>query len=455
MTTSQTAGPPAAAPAAATTRAPAGSPDNAPRPTRPGLPGRLSGWSASARSGLEGTPGRLTALAVLTVLASLLFGLVAAYSFRAADGALTRAGANTDQLVRVQAIQTKLIQADADATNAFLVGGLEPAEQRADYNAAVTSASKLIAEAARRQPADGPALSALNEALLNYTTEIEQARSNNRQALPVGAQYLRNASADLRADALPLLTNLVVANNQRVSDEFGNVDTAILWLVLSGVVSLLVLVLGLIWLARRTRRYVNVPMAASAVIVLVTLFLGAVGLASIAGTVDDVRDGVYAATFSTAEARIAGFDAKSNESLTLVARGSGAAFEDAWKKSDTAVRGALSELDGNPISADLDPLPWDPYAKVHQQIRKLDDSGNWDGAVALATGTEAGSGNATFSTFDTSSDKQLSSLSQKTASQLDDAGGWLTLASVLAILAGIVAAVSAWWGVALRLEEYR
>jgi hypothetical protein len=31
----------------------------------------------------------------------------------------------------------------------------------------------------------------------------------------------------------------------------------------------------------------------------------------------------------------------------------------------------------------------------------------------------------------------------------------LTLASILALLAGIVAAVSAWWGVALRLEEYR
>jgi len=213
---------------------------------------------------MEGTPGRLTGLAVLTVLAALLFGLAAAYAFRSADGALTRAGANTDQLVRVQAIQTKLIQADADATNAFLVGGLEPAEQRDDYNAAVTSASKLIAEAARKQPADGPALSALNEALLNYTTEIEQARGNNRQALPVGAQYLKNASADLRADALPLLTNLVDANNQRVSDEFGNVDTAILWLVLSGLLAMLVLAFGLIWLARRTRRYVNVPMAVSA-----------------------------------------------------------------------------------------------------------------------------------------------------------------------------------------------
>jgi hypothetical protein len=392
---------------------------------------------------------------VVAVLVSLLFGVVAAYAFRSADGALTRAGADTDQLVRVQAIQNKLIQADADATNAFLVGGLEPAEQRQDYNDAVADTSRLIAEAARRQPADGEALGALNNALVDYTTEIEQARGNNRQALPVGAQYLKNASADLRTDALPILENLVVANNQRVSDEFGTVDTAILWLVVSGLLSLLVLVLGLVWLARRTRRYLNVPMVAAAAIVLVTLVVGAVGLSSVAGTVDEVRDGVYAATLSTAEARIAGFDAKSNESLTLVARGSGAAFEDAWKKSDASVREALAELDGNPASDGLETLPWDPYAKVHQQIRKLDDSGDWDGAVTLATGTRAGSGNATFSSFDTSSDQQLSALGKQTASQLDDAGGWLTLASILALLAGIAAAVAAWWGVALRLEEYR
>ena len=35
--------------------------------------------------------------------------------------------------MRIQAIQTNVVQADADATNAFLVGGLEPAAQRADY----------------------------------------------------------------------------------------------------------------------------------------------------------------------------------------------------------------------------------------------------------------------------------------------------------------------------------
>ena len=120
------------------------------------------------------------------------------------------------------------------------------------------------------------------------------------------------------------------------------------------------------------------------------------------------------------------------------------------------MRGALSELDANPASADLEPLPWDPYAKVHQQIRKLDDCGNWDGAVALATGTGAESGNATFSSFDTSSDaaallaEQEDRLPARRRRRLVDRSprssrSW----------PGSSPRCLRWWGVALRLEEYR
>ncbi len=443
MTTVRTAPAPSATPATPAGAAPSG------------ITRQLTNLSASVRSGFEGTPGKLRGIGALTVIACLVFGLAAGFSFRAADGALSRAGANTDQLIRVQAIQNRVVQADADATNAFLVGGLEPPAERAEYTAAITSASKLIAEAAKSQPADGEALGALNEALLTYSSEIEQARANNRQALPIGSQYLKNASAGLRADALPPLRSLVNANNQRVDEEFDNAGSAVLWLVIFGLLTLLVLGFALVWLARRTRRYVNVPLAAAAVIVLVTLVVGAVGLGAIGSKVDDVRGGVYAATLSTAQARIAGFDAKSNESLSLIARGSGAAFEEAWQGSDSTIQRELTKLDSNDAAADFEPLPWDDYASVHEQIRKLDDSGNWDGAVRLATGTGSSSGNATFANFDSSSGEQLSTLGEDTASQLDGAGGWLSFAAVLGLVAGVIAALCAWWGVSLRLEEYR
>jgi hypothetical protein len=404
---------------------------------------------------MAGTPGRLRAVGIVSVAAALLFGLAAGQAFRSADGALERAAANADQLVRIQAIQTNVVQADADATNAFLVGGLEPATQRADYTEAIATASGLVAQAAQHQPADGDALSALNQSLIAYTSQVEQARANNRQALPVGAQYLKSASADLRADALPLLANLGEANNARVTEEFDRAARAALWLVVGGLLALGVLVLALVWLARRTRRYVNLPLAAAALVVLVTTVVGTVGLLAVKGDVDTTRDGVYAATRSTAQARIAGFDAKSNESLTLIARGSGAAFEKAWQASSAAVTTQVAQLGQNPASSDRSPLPWPEYATAHQQIRALDDAGDWEGAVKLATGEGTGTGNTTFAAFDTSSDEQLSALSAQTAQQLGDTGGWLPFAGVLGLLAGVIAALCAWWGVSMRLEEYR
>ena len=88
---------------------------------------------------------------------------------------LYRAEADTNQLIRVQQIQTNLLIADATATNAFLVGGLEPPAQRAQYDAALTATGALIAQAARAQPADADALAALNQQVVAYTGGIEQA----------------------------------------------------------------------------------------------------------------------------------------------------------------------------------------------------------------------------------------------------------------------------------------
>jgi len=214
-------------------------------PTVAGLVGDVK---ASARRALSGTPGRLRILALLAVAVSLIFAIGAYSAFGSADAALRRGGENAAQLVRIQAIHTNLVRADADATNAFLVGGLEPADQRNNYNASMAQTSRLIAEAAKAQPADGPALGALNTSVLTYAGLIEQARATNRQALPVGAQYLRVASSGLRSDALPILDALVKANDARVRAEFDAARGASAVLIASGVLALLVLIGGMVWL---------------------------------------------------------------------------------------------------------------------------------------------------------------------------------------------------------------
>jgi len=404
---------------------------------------------------MSGTPGRLRVLALSTVAVSLIFAVSAFSTFAAADDALRRGEANTAQLVRIQAIHTNLVRADADATNAFLVGGLEPADQRTDYTSSLAQAARLIAEAAKAQPADGPALGALNNSVLTYAGLIEQARATNRQVLPVGAQYLRLASSGLRSDALPILDALVKANEARVSAELDRAARASTPLVASGVFALIVLIGGMGWLSLRTHRYVNPPLAAATAAVLVTLVVGSISLAAIGSRVDDVRKGSYAATLATAKARIAAFDAKSNESLTLIARGSGSVFEKAWANSsrvvtDQSAMSARLNIDASTMSS-----LWTTYTNTHKEIRASDDGGLWESAVKQAIGSDPKSANATFDAFDSSSGAALTSSSSTASDSLSAPRTWLPFAAWLSLLVGIAAAVSAWWGVSLRLEEYR
>ena len=431
---------------------------NAGRPANPQqstVGGRFGEARVQARHAMSGTPGRMRVLALLAVVGSLLFALTAFSTFRSTDDALRRGGANTSQLVRIQAIHTNLVRADANATSAFLVGGVEPAGQRADFTASLAQASRLIAEAAEAQPADGPALGALNSSVLTYASLIEQARATNRQALPVGAQYLRTASSGLRSEALPILGALVEANDARVSAEFDGATGAAA-LIAVGILALLVLIGGMVWLALRTHRYINVPLAAATAAVLVTLLGGSIALAAVGSRVGQVRDGSYAATLATATARIAAFDAKSNESLTLIARGSGSAFEKAWvTSSKVATDQSAASARLSPDAVGMGGL-WADYVGVHQQIRNTDDKeGQWEKAVQQAIGSGAKSSNVTFAAFDTRSGAALTSSSRATSDSLEAPHTWLLLAAWLGLLAGVAAAVAAWWGVAIRLEEYR
>lgn len=411
--------------------------------------------TAQIRTWLSGTPGRMRQLLIAGAVTAIVFGFAAAQGFAEADGALDRADANTAQLVRIQNIHTNLARADADATNAFLRGGLEPAAQREDYTTALSTASGLIAEAARSQPADSAALAALNKAVIDYTGLIEQARANNRQGLPIGAQYLKVASNGLRTDAIPVLQNLVTANQDRVDTEFGRVTRGFVWLSVAGLLALAVFGVSLMWIARRTHRYVNVPIAIGGGAILLTTVIGAIGLSNVGVAVDDVKDGPYSTTRALAQARIAAYDAKSNESLTLISRGSGQSYEKAWTASNVQVQRQLigaRTVDGRAVSA---ANLWDVYVASHVTIRKADDEGDWKTAVDRAIGTTGNSANKTFGEFDTEATKLLTRTSEETRNGLGDAGGALPVARWLSLLVGIAAALCVFWGVSQRLEEYR
>ena len=219
-------------PRGAVSTAPQPSPPAVAAPPPPGPAAVPAAPIAAAGQRRRSTPQRLRLLSSGVILAGLIFGVVGALIFSYFAFSLNRAEASARQLIRVQKIQTDLLTADATATNAFLIGGLERPAQRATYDQAIDEASALIAESARAQPADGAALSALNDEIVRYAGTVEQARANNRQGLPVGAQYMRIGSTDLRTVALPILANLVEANTTRANKAMEVRGVAVVFAVL-------------------------------------------------------------------------------------------------------------------------------------------------------------------------------------------------------------------------------
>ena len=312
-----------------------------------------------------------------------------------------------------------------------------------------------IAEAASAQPADAAALGALNSQVEQYTAQVEQARALNRQGLTVGATYLRNASDTLRQQGMQLIDALRAANQTRLDDEIAASSSG-LALTLVGALALVVLLLALVDLARRTHRYLNVPLAVGTGLVVVALVAGIVGIASVRSAATDARDGSVAATTSLSQVRAAAFDAKADESLTIILQGpAGDPYEALWSDDSTKkVLPRLSTLSVKSAATGLS-AAWQAYVTQHQAIRATSATGDYEGARTAAARTDATSANATFTVFTTT-------VSQRLQQQQDTAGaaltapqtrttslGWLVLALTL------VAAGLALRGVGQRLEEYR
>jgi len=135
----------------------------------------------------------------------------------------------------------------------------------------------------------------------------------------------------------------------------------------------------------------------------------------------------------------------------LIARGSGQAFDAAWKASAASVAGNLGRLTDKPELVNQ----WQAYADVHNQIRELDDGGQWDKAVAKATGAGRTSSNTVFSAFDNNLASYLDGVSQDASSSLAAEQPIMIVAAILVLIAGLGAALLGRWGVAERLREYR
>ena len=171
-------------------------------------------WTATMVS----TPTGLTVAMIVSVVATVVFGVVATRTAidrqTAADDVVAEAA---PLLLDAQSLYVALADADAAATTIYLRAGTEAPALRRRYLDAVEQATDRLAVIAGADlgPGARQPIATIAAQLPRYTGSVEAARANSRQGLPVGAAYQRRASELMRNEILPAATAVYERRRRR------------------------------------------------------------------------------------------------------------------------------------------------------------------------------------------------------------------------------------------------
>ncbi|WP_433790287.1 hypothetical protein [Actinoplanes sp. CA-252034] len=410
-------------------------------------------------AGLRHTsPGRLQLLLAVVLVLTALTGLVAGLTAgSAATGTTDLRDRAQPLLAEAETVWSSLADADATAAQAFITGGLEPPALTRRYDEKLAAAATALTSAARRVPegSEGAeAIRAISTGLGDYTALVATARALNRQGKPVGASYLQAAS-QLNRDTLQPQAQALFQQARREAAAGYTDARSSWWLVL-----LLVLIIGLgvalvvtqAHLSRTTHRTFNVPLLTASALTVLLAVLCAGFFAHQRARLDSAdRDGSAPAE-ALAETRNLVLRERADEALTLAARAGRGKLEDdfASLRQRFSVTGPrFDDVAGLMTTATRQ---HDAYLAAHDEIRRLDDSGDYEGAVRKAVSAETAT---TFDGLTAVLDEALSDRRAAFDDEIRSAGRGLGALTILGPLLALAVGVSAARGLRVRLEEYR
>lgn len=416
----------------------------------------------------KGTPGRLVLATVALVVLGLATGVAGVVGVRQRAGLVDGAVAQSGELaVAAQRLYRALSDADATAASAFLTGGVEPVALRERYQADIADAAAALAivSGGGAGGAEGAGAAARIAAQLPvYTGLVETARVYNRQGVPVGGAYLREASGVMRERLLPAAQALYKAVSDELDEARGDAGAFPWFAVALGMLTIAALVVVQRYLTRRTNRVFNVGLVAATVAaVAVLLWLGVSALVT-AGRLEASQDRGSEEVARLADARIAALQARADESLTLVARGNGKVFEDDYDKmmdrlaGDKRDGGLLVAGDADGPTRDFltaalnEARNWD---SAHGKVRQLDNDGQYDQAVTTSVGTEQDSTASIANRLDKQLSDAIDHNSDVFRQEVRGAGGSLSGADIGVGLLAALLVFGAAAGIQRRLAEYR
>ncbi|WP_316527216.1 hypothetical protein [Kitasatospora brasiliensis] len=439
-----------------------------------------SGARARLAQATRTPPGRLRLAGVVLAVLTVAFGGLTAWQLETRAQAADRVVSYSQPLSRDAAeIHRSLADAATTAASGFLLAGSEPEEVRNRYEQDVSTAAKLIAQAAARTTATSPAqgsLARLNQQLPVYAGLVETARADNRQGIPLGGAYLRYASEQMQNVLLPAAAELAAAENQELADDYAEAE-AVPWAAYGlALVALAALAWVQLTLFRRTNRVFNIGLlGATAAVLAGALWLTVTGLVTESALHRSNHEGA-APLKALNSARADVLSARLAENLHFVARGSTTKYADQWAKitgelghapkpNETIGRGGgtlgqaleLAPAQAAPTIANA-MTQYGTWSGRHDDARNLEvGAADYQGALDLTVTAkgDAATADAAFNATDKALARAADIEQDRFERAAEGTGGSLRTAAVAAALLGLVAAAAALRGLGRRLAEYR
>lgn len=424
------------------------------------LPAR--GWTRTVRT----TPGRLSVFIGVLLVLSLAWGGFGAWAVAAHSGAAHAVAYTNEPLsLRAQQLYADLADADVTITTAYLqVGpGSAPSTRgpRQQFDADLADASGQLAVLSASSP--GPQVTSAVATIVGelpvYGHDVAIAETEYNQGVyPAGGSFIEVASIDAHLTLLPAARIVYQAENATVKSAEGQATSAptVIIAVVLAAVTAAVLAGVAIWLARRTRRYLNVGLVVAGTALLVSgVWLGDAFAVASSDLSTAISQGAVPAE-AAAQASIDVEAIRGDSILNLIARSGTPSLSldsTAQQASFTALTSAASwpsSPTGTRARASEDSW-YRSNGQAYQYGVKLDYAAEQKLVLDTGHGGLAGGYSDLQQELTT-----VRETAQHTFQASADAGaGAFAGLEVAVIVAALVMAAASAWGLSQRLGEYR
>ena len=428
------------------------------------------GRGAAAWRGEGSTAVWLRCAGAAIVALGIAVGVLGVVGVRDRQAALGDAAGRVEPLaVTAQGVYRSLSDADAAAATIFLSG---PAATATDADRFASDISQTSAGLLTLgvDPGASTALhtdiGVVGAELPVYTQLVATALADNRPGLPVGAAYLREATALLRSAVLPAADDAYRLESARLAADQDAATTVPVALIAVGALLAAVLAATQLFLVRRTQRWLNAGTLLATLAALALTVWTAADLLGEGGAVDQARrDGQVVSALD--DAQLAAVRAHGDEVLGVAARGedSGSYDQDFGVTATqlagflAAARGAdAAQTSAHPL---VDAVGQDKaWVGDHAALQTLEnqpqaDTSAFNLALALVTGTDQQGSGAAFDHLNADVGQALDGEQAAYLGAVD--GGHGDLSGLEAGSAGLaaVAVLAGLAGIRQRLREYR